>query len=41
MKPTQNELNAMLIRSLNSQTKKMASRGEKNATRATRHPHMA
>src|SRR6478672_8288812 len=40
MNPIQNELNAMLIRSLNNHTRKMASRGEKNATRATRHPHM-
>jgi hypothetical protein len=31
----------MLIRSLNSQMKKMASRGEMNEARATMHPHIA
>ncbi len=38
--PHQNESNAMLIRSVKSQTKKIANRGEMNAANATMQPHM-
>jgi hypothetical protein len=40
IRPHQNESNAMLIRSVKSQMKKMASRGEMNEAKATMHPHM-
>ena len=39
--PHQNESNAMLMRSVKSQMKKTANRGEMNAANATMHPHMA
>src|SRR5215213_5369597 len=38
--PHQNESKAMLIRSVKSQTKKIANRGEMNAANATMQPHM-
>jgi len=36
-----NEPNAMLIRSVNSQMKKIPRRGEMKAANATMHPHMS